>query len=313
MIALHNVTKHFGDADAVSDFSLDIGHGEFCLLVGPSGCGKSTLLRMINAMIPADAGRIEVKGSDINLLPVVELRRSIGYVIQSVGLFPHWTIAENILAVPGLLQWPKAKRRARLDEITALLGIDTRLLTRYPRHLSGGQQQRIGVARALAADPDIVLMDEPFSALDPLSRSMLQDEMRSIHAQSGKTIVFVTHDMDEALRLASKIVVMRQGRLVQSGTPAEIVLDPRDDFVRDFIGGPEFSYRALDVIPVAARMRKGSAAKDTAVADHVVSAGASLKTALNLMLTLKCRELRVDDESGMASGTIALDDIVEPG
>jgi osmoprotectant transport system ATP-binding protein len=316
MIVMRNVTKHFDDTDAVADFSLTIEAGAFCLLVGPSGCGKSTLLRMINATILPDAGRIDVNGRDIGLIPPVELRRGIGYVIQSVGLFPHWTIAENILAVPRLLNWPKAKRRARLDEIIALLGIDDRLLTRYPHNLSGGQQQRIGVARALAADPGIVLMDEPFAALDPLSRHTLQDEMRRIHAQSGKTFVFVTHDMDEALRLASKIVVMRQGRLVQHGTPAEIVLDPRDDFVRDFVGGPEFSYRALDVVPVAARTRKGKATGGPSepaagqIAGQVIAASASLRAALNMMLKLKCTSLRVDDEKGGTLGTISLSDIV---
>jgi osmoprotectant transport system ATP-binding protein len=308
MIAVHSVTKHFDGMHAVADFSLTIAAGEFCLLVGPSGCGKSTLLRMINALIPSDAGRIDVNGRDISAVPAVELRRGMGYVIQSVGLFPHWTIAKNILAVPRLLNWPTAKRQARLDEIVALLGIDNRLLARYPRHLSGGQQQRIGVARALAADPDIILMDEPFAALDPLSRGTLQEEMRRIHAQSGKTFIFVTHDMDEALRLATKIVVMRQGRLVQSGTPAEIVLDPHDDFVRDFIGGPEFSYRALDVVPVAMRMRKGVAEGAFAIA-----ASASLKAALNLMLTGKCTALRVDDQNGKAIGTISIGDIVERG
>jgi osmoprotectant transport system ATP-binding protein len=308
MIAVHGVTKHFDGMHAVADFSLTIEAGEFCLLVGPSGCGKSTLLRMINALIPPDAGRIDVNGRDISAVPAVELRRGIGYVIQSVGLFPHWTIAKNILAVPRLLNWPTTKRQARLEEIVALLGIDNRLLARYPRHLSGGQQQRIGVARALAADPDIILMDEPFAALDPLSRGTLQEEMRRIHAQSGKTFIFVTHDMDEALRLATKIVVMRQGRLVQSGTPAEIVLDPHDDFVRDFIGGPEFSYRALDVVPVAMRMRKGVAEGAFAIA-----ASASLKAALNLMLTGKCTALRVDDQNGNAIGTISIGDIVERG
>jgi osmoprotectant transport system ATP-binding protein len=306
MIGLHNVAKHFAGTRAVTDFSLAVGEGEFCVLVGPSGCGKSTVLRMINAMILPDAGSIEVFGADISRVSPVELRRAIGYVIQSVGLFPHWTIAENILAVPRLLNWPKARRAARLEEIVALIGIDTHLLARYPRHLSGGQQQRIGVARALAADPPIILMDEPFAALDPLSRGSLQDEIRRIHAQSGKTIVFVTHDMDEALRLATMIVVMRQGRIVQKGTPTEVVLDPAQDFVRDFLGGPEFSYRALEVFSVETRMRKGVEAAAPSIA-----ATASLKQALNLMLAKKCGTLRVDDETGSPIGAVFIDDIVE--
>ncbi|MGO9004753.1 MAG: ABC transporter ATP-binding protein [Beijerinckiaceae bacterium] len=308
MIALHDVAKHFAGTEAVKDFSLRIDKGEFCVLVGPSGCGKSTALRMISAMIVPDAGSIEVAGKDISRVSPVELRRGIGYVIQSVGLFPHWTIAENILAVPRLLNWPKARLKARLEEIVALIGIDTQLLARYPRHLSGGQQQRIGVARALAADPPIILMDEPFAALDPLSRGNLQDEIRRIHAQSGKTIVFVTHDMDEALRLATMIVVMRQGRIMQKGTPAEVVLAPAHQFVRDFLGGPEFSVQALDVLSVETRMRKGVEAKAPSIA-----ATASLRQALNLMLAKKCSTLRVDDESGTPIGAVLIGDIIEHG
>jgi osmoprotectant transport system ATP-binding protein len=306
VIVLNEITKRFAGTAAVTNVSLRIADGEFCVLVGPSGCGKSTVLRMINAMIAPDAGSIEVGGADIRQGSTVDLRRRIGYVIQSVGLFPHWTIAQNILAVPRLLNWPKAKCAARLEEITALLGIDPQLLGRYPRQLSGGQQQRIGVARALAADPQIVLMDEPFAALDPLSRGNLQDEMRRIHAHSGKTIVFVTHDMDEALRLATRIVVMRQGRIVQEGPPAEVVLNPSHDFVRDFIGGPEFSYRALDALAVGTRMRKG-----VETAAPAIATTASLKTALNLMLAEKCGTLRVDDENGAPIGAIFISDIVE--
>jgi osmoprotectant transport system ATP-binding protein len=305
VIDLRDVTKCYGAAPAVADFSLTIESGELRVLVGPSGCGKSTVLRMINALIPPDAGKIEVHGRDISQVEPVELRRGIGYVIQSVGLFPHWTIADNILAVPNLLHWPKARCRARLDEIIALVGIDAHLLARYPRNLSGGQQQRIGVARALAADPDIILMDEPFAALDPLSRGNLQDEIRRIHRQSGKTIVFVTHDMDEALRMASKIAVMRAGRLVQTGTPAEIVLRPADEFVRAFVGGPDFSYRILDVVTVAARMQKMMIVEAPAIAPE-----ASLKEALSLMLAKACDRLRVEDEAGSPIGTIAIGDII---
>jgi osmoprotectant transport system ATP-binding protein len=305
MIRLRDITKNFVGTAAVNDFSLAIDAGELCVLVGPSGCGKSTVLRMINAMIVPDHGTIDVDGRDIGGIAPGELRRGIGYVIQSVGLFPHWTIAANILAVPHLLHWPKARRRARLDEIVSLVGIDTNLLTRYPRQLSGGQQQRIGVARALAADPNIILMDEPFAALDPLSRGNLQDEIRRIHRQSGKTIVFVTHDMDEALRMATKISVMRKGRLVQTGTPAEIVLDPVDDFVRTFVGGADASYRILDVVAVAARMQKSLIGEAPAIA-----ATASLKEALNLMLMQKCDHLQVEDATGAAIGSIAIGDII---
>ena len=199
MIELRNVSKSFGATPAVADFSLKIENGAFFVLAGPSGCGKSTVLRMINAMIVPGKGQIEVDGQDIRAMEPEKLRRSIGYVIQSAGLFPHWTAADNVLAVPRLLKWSPSRCAARLDALVALLRIDPALLDRYPRQLSGGQQQRIGVARALAADPDIVLMDEPFAALDPVSRAELQDELRGIHARSGKTIVFVTHDIGRSL------------------------------------------------------------------------------------------------------------------
>ncbi|HUZ91507.1 MAG TPA: ABC transporter ATP-binding protein [Methylocella sp.] len=305
MIELHNVTKNFGSVPAVFDFSLKIESGSFFVLVGPSGCGKSTVLRMINVMIVPDKGQIEVHGQDIRTMEPEKLRRGIGYVIQSAGLFPHWMAADNILAVPRLLKWSSSKCAARLDELVALLHIDPALLTRYPRQLSGGQQQRIGVARALAADPDIVLMDEPFAALDPVSRAALQDELRAIHARSAKTIVFVTHDMDEALRLATALGVMNNGRLIQVGSPAEILLAPADDFVRDFLGGENLQLRLLDLMPVRKLMKKG---KTDTIA--TIAAGASVKEALNLMLARRRSSLSVEDENGARLGEIHLNDIV---
>ena len=219
MIELKAASKSFGGTPAVDGVCLRIEAGAFCVLVGPSGCGKSTTLRMINAMIAPDAGAVEIGGRNVVSLDAIALRRSIGYVIQSVGLFPHWTVAANIGAVPQLLGWDKNKIAGRVEEIAEALQIDPSQLPRYPRELSGGQQQRVGVARALAADPGIMLMDEPFAALDPVSRAALQNELRRLHAASGKTIVFVTHDMNEALRLASQIVVMNAGRIVQAGAP----------------------------------------------------------------------------------------------
>ena len=236
MIELKGASKSYNGTPAVDRLSLRIAAGAFCVLVGPSGCGKSTVLRMINAMIAPDAGAVEVRGRNVASFDPTALRRSIGYVIQSVGLFPHWTVAANIAAVPRLLGWDK-RIAARVEEIAGALQIDPSLLPRYPRELSGGQQQRVGVARALAADPDILLMDEPFAALDPLSRAALQNELRRLHAASGRTIVFVTHDMNEALRLASQIVVMNAGRIVEAGDPAAILLRPQGDFVRTFLGG----------------------------------------------------------------------------
>lgn len=305
MIKLRNVTKNFGPVPAVSDFSLKIESSAFFVLVGPSGCGKSTVLRMINAMIVPDKGEIEIHGQDIRAMEPEKLRRGIGYVIQSAGLFPHWTAADNFLAVPRLLEWSPAKCAARLDALVALLRIDPALLNRYPRQLSGGQQQRIGVARALAADPDIVLMDEPFAALDPVSRAALQDEIRGIHARGGKTIVFVTHDMDEALRLATGMAVMNNGHLIQVGAPASILLAPADDFVRDFLGGEDLQLRLLDLVPVRTLMKQGKMGTTLTIAKE-----ASLKTALNLMLAYRRSSLCVEDESGAKLGEIHLSDIV---
>jgi osmoprotectant transport system ATP-binding protein len=305
VIELRNVSKSFGATPAVADFSLKIENGAFFVLAGPSGCGKSTVLRMINAMIVPGKGQIEVDGQDIRAMEPEKLRRSIGYVIQSAGLFPHWTAADNVLAVPRLLKWSPSRCAARLDALVALLRIDPALLDRYPRQLSGGQQQRIGVARALAADPDIVLMDEPFAALDPVSRAELQDELRGIHARSGKTIVFVTHDMDEALRLATGMAVMNGGRLIQTGSPASILLAPVDDFVRDFLGGESLQLRLLDLVPVEKLMKPGKTK-----ATETIAAGASLKNALNLMLARRRSFLGVEDASGKRLGEIHLNDIV---
>jgi osmoprotectant transport system ATP-binding protein len=305
LIELRNVSKAFGAAPAVSDVSLEIEDGAFFVLAGPSGCGKSTVLRMINAMIAPDKGEIFVRGENVQATDPEKLRRGIGYVIQSAGLFPHWTAGDNILAVPRLLKWSPSKCSARLDTLVALLKIDPALLNRYPRQLSGGQQQRIGIARALAADPDIVLMDEPFAALDPVSRVALQDELRGIHARGGKTIIFVTHDMDEALRLATGMAMMRSGRLVQTGAPASILLTPADDFVREFLGGENLQLRLLDLVPVRALMKSGRTR-----ATGTIAANASLKTALNLMLARRCSALGVEDARGAKLGEVRLNDIV---
>ncbi|MGH6812418.1 MAG: ABC transporter ATP-binding protein [Methylocella sp.] len=305
MIELCNVSKNFAATPAVSDFSLKIESGAFFVLIGPSGCGKSTVLRMINAMIVPDKGEIDVDGQDVRASEAEKLRRGIGYVIQSAGLFPHWTAADNILAVPRLLKWSPSKCAARLDGLVAMLRIDPDLLKRYPRQLSGGQQQRIGVARALAADPDIILMDEPFAALDPVSRVALQHEISGIHARSGKTIVFVTHDMDEGLRLATSMAVMNEGRLIQAGTPASILRAPADDFVRAFLGGEGLQLRLLDLVPVRKLMKPGKTG-----ATGTIGPEASLKSALTLMLARQRSYLGVEDERGARLGEIHLADIV---
>lgn len=237
MISLRHVSKRFGSTAAVEDVSMEIGRGEFCCLIGPSGCGKSTTLRMINRLVEPTSGELLVNGRDIRKVRPEELRRGMGYVIQSVGLFPHMTVQENIGVVPGLLGWDKARTRRRARELLDLLTLPPdEYGGKYPRQLSGGEAQRVGVARALAADPDILLMDEPFGALDPVTREHLQTELARLQQELHKTIVFVTHDMDEAVRLASRIVLMRDGRVVQHDTPEKLLAHPANAFARGFVG-----------------------------------------------------------------------------
>lgn len=238
MIRFENVTKRFPDGtEALKDISLVLPTHELTAIIGPSGCGKTTLMKMINKLEKPTDGNIYIDEKPINGMDEVQLRRSIGYVIQRIGLFPHMTISDNIALVPTLLEWPKAKKQERVRELLQLVGLDPEIyMDRYPLELSGGQQQRVGVVRALAGDPNIVLMDEPFSALDPISREQLQDELRNLQQTINKTIVFVTHDMDEALKIADSIIVMRDGQVEQAGTPQQLIDEPANDFVRNFIG-----------------------------------------------------------------------------
>jgi osmoprotectant transport system ATP-binding protein len=238
-IRLSGVTKEFEGASgaAVDNLSLDIERGTIMALLGPSGCGKTTTLRMINRLIEPTSGTIEIDGVDVTGRPAQELRRGIGYVIQQVGLFPHRTIASNIATVPTMLGWDKSRCAARVEELTTLVGLDHELLDRYPDELSGGQQQRVGVARALAADPPVLLMDEPFGAVDPIVRGRLQDELLDLQTKVGKTIVLVTHDVDEALRVADRIALMNVGGIIeQLSTPDELMRAPANDFVKSFVG-----------------------------------------------------------------------------
>ncbi|MGW3956339.1 ABC transporter ATP-binding protein [Streptomyces sp. NPDC004752] len=238
MIRIDSVTKRYPDGTvAVDRLSLEIPDRSITVFVGPSGCGKTTTLRMINRMVDPSEGRILLNGVDIQAQPVNTLRRSMGYVIQNAGLFQHRTIVDNIATVPRLLGWSKQKARARAAELMARVGLAASLAKRYPYQLSGGQQQRVGVARALAADPPVLLMDEPFSAVDPVVRKGLQDELLRIQEELGKTIVFVTHDIDEAIKLGTMVAVMRTGgKLAQFAPPAELLSAPADAFVEDFLG-----------------------------------------------------------------------------
>ncbi len=224
-------------APAVGELTLDMPGGCLTALVGPSGCGKTTTLKMINRLVEPTGGRILVNGDDARSQPVEELRRGIGYVIQQTGLFPHRTVAANIATVPRLLGWDKARTRARVEELVGLVGLDPELLRRYPAELSGGQQQRVGVARALAADPPILLMDEPYSAVDPIVRARLQDELIALQARVHKTIVLVTHDIDEAIKLADYIAILNVGGVLeQHGPPEELLRSPANEFVAQFLG-----------------------------------------------------------------------------
>jgi osmoprotectant transport system ATP-binding protein len=240
MIRLRGVSKHYDGsaAPAVAPLTMDIRRGEFVCLVGPSGCGKTTTLRMINRLVEPTAGEIWIDGREVTRTDPDQLRRHIGYVIQQVGLIPHMSIGQNVGLVPSMLGWDKKRIAARVDELLDLVGLDPSVYrSRYPKQLSGGQQQRVGVARALAADPPVMLMDEPFGAIDPITRERLQTEFLQLQERIRKTIVFVTHDIDEALRLGDRIAIFAEGsRLAQFDTPLEILTNPADEFVRSFIG-----------------------------------------------------------------------------
>ena len=237
MIRFESVSKRFDNFIAVDDLSINLNAGEIIVLIGPSGCGKTTTLRMINRLTEPTQGRIYINKTDSSKIDPVELRRSIGYVIQQIALFPHMSIAQNIGLVPYLKNWPEARRKQRIEELLELVGMPAaEFYHRYPHELSGGQQQRIGVARALAADPEIILMDEPFGAVDPITREVLQEELVKLQDELHKTIIFVTHDMDEALKLADMIAVMKNGRVLQYGSPEQLLRNPAHGFVEEFIG-----------------------------------------------------------------------------
>lgn len=237
MIKLLNVVKNYEGYEAVKGISLEVKEGELYVLLGPSGCGKSTTLRLINKMIDRTSGEIFVEGEPVDAFKVESLRKKMGYVIQSTGLFPHMSVEENIATVPRLLKWKEEDIRKRGEEMLRLVGLSPEVYgKKLPKELSGGEAQRVGVARALAADPQILLMDEPFGAVDPISRVRLQKEFREIQKKLGKTVIFVTHDVEEALLLADRICLMKEGNIVQEGTPEEVILRPKDPFVEDFFG-----------------------------------------------------------------------------
>jgi osmoprotectant transport system ATP-binding protein len=303
MIELDHVSKRYGARDSVSDVSFAVEKGAFCAMVGPSGSGKSTTLRMINRLIEPSAGHIRINGEDVTTLPIEALRRRIGYAIQSVGLFPHWSIADNIATVPRLLKWPEERVQQRVDELLSMLQLDATTRTKFPHQLSGGQQQRIGVARALAADPEVLLMDEPLGALDPITREALRAELSRIHRSTGKTILFVTHDIDEALQLADTIALLRDGKLVQYGPPIELLTRPADDFVRDFMGGSTLGLKLLALRQVGERV------KPEPVPGEPIAPETTLAEALSQMVLRRTSRLPVRGNGG-ANVSIGLSDLV---
>ena len=236
IVSIKNINKSFGESLVLSDLSFKVEDGQTLCLIGPSGSGKSTILKIINGLIEPDSGDVSVLGQKVDHRDSVELRRKIGFVLQQPALFPHMTVRENVEVVPRLLDWEKEKRQARTTELLDLLGLDAETFSeRYPSELSGGQQQRVGIARALAADPELILFDEPFSALDPITRADLQNEVLRLKEKLHKTTVFVTHDIREAFLLGDQVVILNEGKIVQSGTPSEIEAAPADDFVKRFI------------------------------------------------------------------------------
>ncbi|MGE7473450.1 ABC transporter ATP-binding protein [Bosea sp. NPDC003192] len=307
MIRLEGITKRFGAAKpSVDDVTIEMPEGTTTALIGPSGCGKTTTMRMINRMIEPSAGRIFIEGQDVTGLDPVTLRRRIGYVIQQIGLFPHMTVAENIATVPRLLGWTKGRTEERIDELLTLVGLEPeRFRSMMPHRLSGGQRQRVGVARALAADPPVMLMDEPFGAIDPIARERLQDEFKDILKRVRKTIVMVTHDLDEAMKMGDRVAIMRDGRLIQYATPDEILAAPADSFVETFVG-PDRALKRLSLRTVDALMRPGT------IADApVVASGASVREALARLIGSGIRSVNVRGSDGTILGHVTRDAILD--
>ncbi len=305
MIRIKNVTKKFNESIAVDNLSMNIDKGEMCVFVGESGCGKSTTLRMINRLIEQDEGSIEINGKDIKEYNLEDLRRSVGYVVQSTGLFPHMTVMENIAVVPRLLKWKEDKILLRVKELIDLVGLDvSKYINKRPSELSGGEAQRIGVARALAADPEIILMDEPFGAVDPLNRNNLQNSFLKIQKQLKKTVIFVTHDIDEAMKMGDKIAIMSKGKL-QCFEKPENILYSKNPFVQSFLGSESY-------IKVLSKFEAGSYinARDIRECEISVVENINLKDVLALMIQNGQDIASVKSVDGVVIGNIYLNDII---
>ena len=300
MLSIRNLSKVYaGGKKAVDNMNIDIESGDFIAFIGTSGSGKTTALRMINRMIESSEGEITINGKNIKDINAVELRRSIGYVIQQIGLMPHMTIKENIVLVPKLLKWSQEKKDKKAKELIKLVDLPEEYLERYPSQLSGGQQQRIGVIRALAAEQDIILMDEPFGALDPITRDTLQDLVKKLQQQLGKTFIFVTHDMDEAIKLADKICIMTNGKVVQYDTPDNILRYPANDFVKDFIGQNRLIQDRPNIRTV----------EDAMIKPITVHVDESLNDAVNIMRKNRIDTIFVVDNQHHLLGYLDIEDI----
>ncbi|OAB43542.1 ABC transporter ATP-binding protein [Paenibacillus antarcticus] len=299
MIQFQGINKVYENGNVVlKDINLTIKEGEITVLIGPSGCGKTTTMKMINRLIKPSKGTITLHGEDISTMDPVTLRRKIGYVIQSIGLFPHMNIAKNVGVVPRLQKWEKKKTEARVDELLKMVNLDPDLYrNRYPSELSGGQQQRIGVIRALAADPNVILMDEPFSALDPISREQLQEELIRLQQELKKTIVFVTHDMDEAIKIADTIILMKDGHVIQTGHPEHILRHPANDFVKNFFGTKRMHENALEAPTV-----------DEVMVDNPVTSYPSrgLASAMKIMEKRRVDSLLIVDKTNHLEGSVSI-------
>jgi osmoprotectant transport system ATP-binding protein len=308
MIEIEHLSKRYGATTVVDDVSFRVDEGTIAVIVGTSGAGKSTLLRMINRLVEPSAGRVLIDGEDTMTIPEDQLRHRIGYVIQGYGLFPHRTVTENIATVPRLLGWDKRRIAARVEELLDLFQLEpVEFAQKFPHELSGGQQQRVGVARALAAKPALLLMDEPFGALDPVIRSKAQDDLLAIQRRLGTTIVLVTHDMNEAFQLGDRIAVMDQARLLQYATPAELLTHPAEAFVEQLVGTVERPFRLLSLMRVQEALEQGAAEGEPILVTD------SLRDALSRLIWVGREALPVADASGAVVGRVSVKRILEHG
>lgn len=310
MIEFNNVSKIYnGDVKAIDDISMTVDDGDFVILLGPSGCGKTTLLRMVNQLESITEGDIKIQGQNVKEMDKIKMRRNTGYVIQSNGLFPNMTIEDNTMIVPDLIGWDRKKKVDRFNYLMDLVGLNPdEFRKRYPHELSGGQQQRIGVARAMAADPPVMLMDEPFGALDPIIREKVQDEFLAIQKEVKKTILFVSHDIDEAVRMGDKVALLRDGEIMQYDTPANLLIRPKNEFVSDFVGKDRVLrsmslYNVKHLVDTFGLKNKEETIEDT----KEISINTSLRIAISMLLNQEADQLVVVDEMGNAKGTITFD------